>query len=202
MERFTGYVQSAIAAGSSGGVTFEASFEVINVKWIAAVKMERREYPCRNHLLCHPDGETMLLSRPGLAVASELLHSIVRVIGGSPSPSADNDKDDVTVLRAPNEKYFLRDHGLVRSVPDSDTMACLNLSAGGKLAMKAVTASELADLPAVVTPLPSRKRGTVLAGENTPGVAWAMEEDCTRRYVGPGEAKSVMEMDLEDIPTA
>ena len=206
MMRFTRSVQSAIkSATNNGNITFECTFEYINVRWIASVKMERRVYPCQNHLLCHPDGETMLLSRPGLAVASELLHSIVRLIGGDTSDkSSIHGKSSVTsILHAPNGRLFLRDHGLLRHVPDTDTLVCLNQSSAYKLRGEFVTTSELADLPTVVTPLPSRKKGVLLVGENSPGVAWRMQDDCTRRYVrnvNIEKAVIVMEMDLEDIP--
>jgi hypothetical protein len=206
MARFTRSVQGAIESATAGSnTTFEATFDYINVKWIASVKMERRLYPCQNHLLCHPDGEMMLFSRPGLAVASELLHSIVRIIGGSTdSHTPKNKNGGIVALQAPNSRLFLRDKGLLRSVPDADTLACLNQSALGKLRMESVTASELADLPVVVTPLPSRRKGTLLVGEFSPGGAWRMQEDCTRRYVSSANAEKaaqVMEMDLEDIPT-
>ena len=147
----------------------------------------------------------MLFSRPGLAVASELLHSIVRIIGGSTdSHTPKNKNGGIVALHAPHSRLFLRDKGLLRSVPDADTLACLNQSALGKLRMESVTASELADLPVVVTPLPSRRKGTLLVGEFSSGGAWRMQEDCTRRYVSSANAEKaaqVMEMDLEDIPT-
>ena len=226
--RLTALVSATIAKYTT--TKFAPTFDVINVRWMASVKMERRVYPCHNHLLCHPEGETMLLSRPGIAVAGAMLQTIQRIISTAPSPLVavrDPESKIVIVeekkeenkgkqsleerrylaLHAPSGEWFLLVGGLLRRIPDAETLSCLNQSVGGQfgqLEVKSVTVTALADYPMILNPLPSRKEGTKLAGENTPGSVWKLQNDCTRRFTGASsttDSTKVLEMDLEDIPT-
>lgn len=194
------------------------TFETLDTRWIAATKMEKREYPCKNHLLCHPDGEVMQFSRPGMAVAGELLGTVVRHVTGKTSEElSERHSHDDTVLYIvegnsdeSSKRYYVLDSGILRKVPDLDTLQCLNQSASLSLPIRGpVSAAELQDYPLIGTPLPSRREATVLMGEFTPATSgdesnvWVMGADCSRKAAPAqksSEAKLVMEMDLEDIP--
>jgi len=54
------------------------TYEYIDVKWIAGPRIRLLESVCGHHLLCHPDGESMMLTAAGIAIAGEVLTSIAR----------------------------------------------------------------------------------------------------------------------------
>ncbi len=54
------------------------TFEYVDAKWIAQPRIRLLEGVCMSHLLCHPGGDTMLLTAAGLAVAGEILASLAR----------------------------------------------------------------------------------------------------------------------------
>jgi len=54
------------------------TYEFIDAKWIAQPRLRLLEGVCMSHLLCHPSGNTMLLTAAGLAVAGEILASLSR----------------------------------------------------------------------------------------------------------------------------
>jgi hypothetical protein len=56
------------------------TYEYIDVKWIAGPRIRLLESVCGHHLLCHPDGEEMMLTAAGLAIAGEVLTSIARYV--------------------------------------------------------------------------------------------------------------------------
>ena len=100
------------------------TFELLDTRWIAATKMEKREYPCKNHLLCHPGGDVMQLSRPGVAVAGELLGAVVRHVMGSSAEelsSQHNHDDEVLFSFESNQgessgQYYVLDSGILRRI--------------------------------------------------------------------------------------
>lgn len=207
--------KAGAGAGQGSSALPPFTFEVVDTRWIAATKMEKREYPCKNHLLCHPDGEIMQFSRPGLAVAGELLGTVVRhMTDQSAEELSENHSHEDEVLYtqegSSDKHYYVLNAGILRKIPDPETLACLNQSASSSLPIRGpISSAELQDYPLIEIPLPSRKDATVLSGEFTsPQQAsslWVMGADCCRKEAQPGteappQAQRVMEMDLEDIP--
>jgi hypothetical protein len=209
--------RSSVSSSSSASPPF--TFEVLDSRWIAEPKMERREYPCKNHLLCHPDGEVMLVSRPGLAVAGELLGAVLRhVTGLSPEQLGARHKHEDVVMyteaaaaaagEEKEKRYYILNAGILRKIPDIETVQCLNRSSRMTLPLAAAPLSTeaLADFPQLEQPLPSRRADAVMVGEFSAGAEWIMGTDCCRSLLngsGSGNGKEVarvMEMDLEDIP--
>ena len=108
-----------------------------------------------------------------------------------------------------DKQYYVFNAGILRKIPDMETLACLNRSASGSLPTRGpISSAELHDYPLIEIPLPSRKEATVLAGQFTSpqgSSLWVIGPDCCRTLAPPGtntppQEGRVMEMDLEDIP--